>query len=331
VFHPLAENAAAPLIRPMKSVPFSPPGSQASIDPIRTAVVLSAMYPSTIERYYRPRDLESALQLRATHLEGCMVLAGGQSLLPQMKSRELAPSTLIDLNRVAGLDQVECGDDVIRIGALVRHRTIERDTELAAIAQVLADAATAVGDLQVRNRGTLVGSLCQLDPTGDIAPAAIALGAHLRIAGVADSRLVPVAGLTPLSIAANELATYLEFRRPPAGSGGAYLKYGRVAQDRAIIGVAVQIEFAPNGHCRRAAVVIGGVNPGPQLALGAAQTLVNGPLDRPHALAAGELAAREIPVQTDTMASADYRRELIALLVARALLQTVESVGQGQS
>lgn len=284
------------------------------------------MYPSPIAQYYQPRDLVEALALRATHSSDCKILAGGQSLLPLLKARTLAPSTLIDLNRVQGLDQIEYGSEVIRIGALVRQRTIERESALRDVARGLCEAAAAVGDLQVRNRGTLVGSLCHCDPTSDIAPAAIALGAHLRIArGVDDVRLVPVAGITAHTILPNELATHLEFLRPGPTSVGAYLKYGRVAQDRAIIGIAVQLEINEAGVCERAVIVVGGVVPGPRIAVNAALALIGERIEDAPARAAGQCAAAEVATQGDSMASADYRHDLIGIAVARALRQAGET------
>jgi aerobic carbon-monoxide dehydrogenase medium subunit len=280
------------------------------------------MYPSPIDRYFRPSDLAEALRLRVAYPDECWILAGGQSLVPLMKAREVAPKTLIDLNRVPDLDRIECGLDVIRIGALVRQRALERHPELRELAQGLTEAAGAIGDLQVRNRGTVVGSLCHGDPTGDIAPPAIALGAHLRIAGgVGEVRLVPLTGLGPTLIASAELATHVEFRRPPTGSVGAYLKVGRVAQDRAIVSVATQIEFDSQGVCQHAVIVVGGVVPGPRLAIDAALRLRGERIDHTSATAAAKRATDDIEAQADGMASAAYRQALIGVTVERVLLQ----------
>ncbi len=282
-----------------------------------------SMYPKPIERYFAPRDLAEALRLRAEYAAEGALIAGGQSLLPRMKARVVSHRTLIDLNHLENLAAIESVVDCVRIGALVRHRGAAADPRLRQTASVLSDAAQAIGDLQVRNRGTVIGSLCEGEPASDIAPAAIALGAHLRLKHTVGERLVPVTALRSGVIDPCEVATHLEFCTPIPGTFSAYLKIGRAAQDRPIIGVAALVVFDHAGRSTRAVIVVGGVHPAPQLALHAAATLKDALLTLPLLATAGEVAAAEVATQDDTMASAQYRSQLIRSLVPEVLARVL--------
>lgn len=285
------------------------------------------MYPKPIDRYLVPTSLAEGLALRAAHA-GSTVLAGGQSLVPRLKARVTAASTLLDLNRIAELSAIERTPHGFRLGALVRHRAAATHPALRHAAAVLCDAALAVGDLQVRNRGTLVGSVCWTDPSGDIAPAAIALGAHVRLASAArGTRLLPVCGFEPAAIRDDEIVTHLEFLTPVATVSGAYCKVGRVAQDRAIASAAVQLEWAPTARVTRAVIVLGGIAALPQPMRTSAALLEGGALERTQIAACAAHAAAACTPRSDGMASAEYRRQLVASLVAAALEQAGARAG----
>ena len=141
------------------------------------------MYPDPIDEYHAPTDLAEALDLLSRFGANAKILAGGQSLLQQMKARLVAPRILVDLNRVRGLDEIRETDSSLEIGALVRFHRAADDETLRRSFTALAEAAASIGDRQVRNRGTLVGSITFAANYGDIAPAALALDAKVVIAG----------------------------------------------------------------------------------------------------------------------------------------------------
>ena len=153
------------------------------------------MYPSRF-RYAAPRTLDEAIALLAEHGDDAKVLAGGQSLVPLLKLRFAAPALLVDINNLPGLDHHrEDGDGTLRVGALCRHADLERSTVLPGRHPLMASAAPLVADPIVRNRGTLVGSVCHADPQGDWAAVMIALGGHIVAQGPAGRRTIPVAAV----------------------------------------------------------------------------------------------------------------------------------------
>ena len=201
------------------------------------------MYPSRF-RYAAPRTLDEAIALLAEHGDDAKVLAGGQSLVPLLKLRFAAPALLVDINNLPGLGHHrEDGDGTLRVGALCRHADLERSTLLPGRHALMAAAAPLVADPIVRNRGTLVGSVCHADPQGDWAAVMIALGASVVAQGPAGRRSIPVAqfvlGPFQNALRAGEIA--VEVVVPPAAgtATGSYLKLERRVGDFATAGVAV--------------------------------------------------------------------------------------------
>lgn len=281
------------------------------------------MYPAPIDAYFSPESLEESVALLGRFGPRCRVVAGGQSLLPLLKAREIRPDALIDLNRVRGLSRLELEGGFVGIGALVRHRDLTRSSALGGAYGALVDAAGAIGDLQVRNWGTPVGSLAHRDHTGDIAPAACVLEGRLHAIDEAGAEandslaeFLQRADLEP------RLITRLEF--PRAGGGSAYQKYGRVEQDRAILGVAVWLE-ARDTRCVAARVAVGGLIPGARRLQEVEAALVAAELDDAGLSEVADLAARTTPTQTDALGSAAYRCQLLRvglpIAVKRALLR----------
>lgn len=294
------------------------------------------MYPEPIEHYFAPTELTEVLTLLAHHPAGVKLLAGGQSLMPLMKSREIAASTLIDLNRVAGLADIQWEQDRIVIGALVRHSDVVKHARLQRSCTVLTEAAERIGDRQVRNRGTLAGSLVFADPTGDIAPAALALDARVIVAkadGSTRREAVEtfITGSRSCHLARDELVTAIEIPLPDTRGGSSYIKHGRVAQDRAILGVAVSLTLGPNAVCERIRIAVCGIAPQPRRARALEETLVGKTLDAAALKAAGAFAAESIPTQSDPMASAAYRTQLLRVTVPETIAQAVHNAQQANS
>ena len=284
------------------------------------------MYPKAIENYFAPTDVAEVLTLLHQYGEQAKLLAGGQSLMPLMKLRLAEPQTIIDLNQVAALDAIREEDGRLSIGALARHADVATHPLILQSYALLADAARNIGDPQIRNRGTIAGSLVHADPSADYPPAVMALDGRLVVAK-ADSgtRTVLIddflAGPLMSDIGEDELVTRIDIPAPAAHSGGAYAKHSQVAGDFAIISVAAQITLDQSGLCQQASIVVGGVMPKPGRAERAAGLLQGKTIDATLLTQAGEAAAEEVETEDDVRASADYRRQLIRVTVPEVVRQ----------
>ena len=284
------------------------------------------MYPKAIENYFAPTDVAEVLTLLNQYGEQAKLLAGGQSLMPLMKLRLAEPQTIIDLNSVAALDDIREEDGCLHIGALARHADVAVHPLILQSYALLADAARNIGDPQIRNRGTIAGSLVHADPSADYPPAVMALDGRLVVARAdGGTRTVLIddflAGPLMSDIGEDELVTRIEIPAPAAHSGGAYAKHSQVAGDFAIISVAAQITSDPSGVCQQARIVVGGVMPKPCRAEQAAGLLQGKTIDTTLLTQAGEAAAEEVETEDDVRASADYRRQLIRVTVPEVVRQ----------
>jgi carbon-monoxide dehydrogenase medium subunit len=283
------------------------------------------MYPPRF-RYEAPRSLGEVVELLRQHGDDAKVLAGGQSLIPLLKLRFAAPAVLIDINNVPGLGYHRADDDgTLRIGALCRHADLERSTLLAAEHPLMASAAPLIADPIVRNRGTLVGSLCHADPQGDWASVVLALGGHVVALGPAGRRSIPVERLVdgPFqnTLLPGEVA--VEAVVPPATGtrSGRYLKLERRVGDFATVGVAVAVE-QDRDRVTRAGIALTGVGPTTIAATEAAEALVGAPLSAESVEEAAALAARAARPRADHRGSEAYKRHVVATFVRRALART---------
>jgi aerobic carbon-monoxide dehydrogenase medium subunit len=294
------------------------------------------MYPKPIEFYYAPTSVEEALRLLQQHRGTAKLIAGGQSLMPLLKLRFVELQCLIDLNKIAGLADVREESGFLHIGAMAHHSNLAQHPAIRHTYSLLADAAQGIGDPQVRNRGTIGGSLVHADPAADYPAAVMALDARVLLTRADGSRRTLAADeliVGPLTSAAeeDELVTEIQIAQPPPRSGGAYAKHSVVAGDYAVISVAAQITLDQNGQCQQAAIVVGGVMPKPARALRAAEMLPGTLLDKAVCNQAGEVAAAEVEVDTDTRASAEYRRSLIRTYVPAMILRAKERAGGVQA
>jgi len=277
--------------------------------------------------YHRPTSVEDAVRLLG-ELDDARVLAGGHSLLPAMKLRLSMPAALVDVGRIAGLDAVEADGDGVKIGALTRHADVATAELVQRRCAALADAAALIGDRQVRNRGTIGGSLAHADPGADYPPVVKALGATITVAGAGGSREIAVddyfLGLFTTALEPGELLTSVHV---PAAAASAYVKHPHPASGYSVVGAAATVSIE-DGKCTAARLVIGGAGGAPVDAAAAAEALV-GAAPSPEAVAT---AAERVPdalgnVIGDTYASADYRRHLAAVLAKRALTRAFERAG----
>jgi aerobic carbon-monoxide dehydrogenase medium subunit len=280
------------------------------------------MYPSRF-RYEAPHSLSEAIDL--LHMGGgeAKVLAGGQSLVPLMKLRFASPELIVDINNLPGLGYHRADPDgTLRVGALCRHVDLERSALLASTQPTMAAAAPLIADPIVRNRGTLVGSLCHADPQGDWASVVLALGGSVVAQGPRGRRAIPVADfvtgpfqnvLDPDEIAVEAVI--------PAASGtrsGGYLKLERRVGDFATVGVAVAVETSGE-LVTRAGIALTGVGGSTIGATDAAAALVGKPLTAQTIDQAAELAAAVARPRTDHRGSAEFKRHIVRTFVVRIL------------
>jgi carbon-monoxide dehydrogenase medium subunit len=272
------------------------------------------MFPARFD-YSRATSADEARALLAEHGDEAKLLAGGHSLLPLMKLRLAQPARLIDIGGVTDLSYITDRGDHVAVGALTRHRDVERSALLAEHLPLLAHVAGEVGDPQVRNRGTIGGSLAHGDPASDLPAVALATGATMVVHGPTGVREVAAADFfqdfLQTAVAADELLTEIRFPKC-TGLGWGFEKFNRRQQDWAIVGCAVQ------------AGVDGGValvNMGstPTLAVAASAAMRSGST----AAEVGDVAVDGTQPPTDLHATADYRRHLARVLVGRAAARAV--------
>lgn len=280
------------------------------------------MYPSRF-RYEAPHSLDEALALLAQHGDEAKVLAGGQSLVPLLKLRFAAPELLVDINGIPGLDHhQEDADGTLRVGALCRHAALEDSALLAARHPVMAAAAPLIADPIVRNRGTLVGSLCHSDPQGDWASVLLALGGSIVAAGPSGRRTIPAAdfstGPFQNTLRPDEIAVEAVVPAPRGAVSGTYLKLERRVGDFATVGVAVALDTV-DGRVARAGIALTGVGPQNIQATAAEQALVGRPLETDSIEEAAALAAAAAQPKSDHRGSAAYKRHVVATFVRRGL------------
>lgn len=291
------------------------------------------MYPPRF-RYEAPRSLDEAFALLEAGNGEAKVLAGGQSLVPLMKLRFASPEMLVDINGLPGLDYHRADPDgTLRVGALCRHVDLERSALLKSTQPTMAAAAPLVADPIVRNRGTLVGSLCHADPQGDWAAVVTALGGSVVAQGPDGKRTIPVgqfvSGPFQNTLAYNELA--VEAVIPPAQGtrAGGYLKLERRVGDFATASAAVALDLSGR-VVSRAGIALGGVGGSTIDAAEAAASLQGKELTPDAISTAAQLAAAAAQPRSDHRGSAAYKRHIVKTFVERILTRVAlggQSVG----
>ena len=286
------------------------------------------MYPSRF-RYEAPRSLDEAIGMLHNGGDYAKVLAGGQSLVPLMKLRFASPELVVDINNVPGLDYHRADPDgTLHVGALCRHAELERSELLKTYQPTMAAAAPLIADPIVRNRGTLVGSLCHADPQGDWASVVMALGGSVVAQGPGGRRAIPIADFVtgPFQnvLEPDEIAVEAVIPAAKGMRAGGYLKLERRVGDFATVGVAVAVETAGES-VTRAGIALTGVGGSTINASAAADALVGGPLTAESIGRAADLAAEAARPRTDHRGSAEYKRHMVRTFVTR-ILDRVEPV-----
>lgn len=283
------------------------------------------MLPAPFE-YHRPNSLDEALQLMSS-LEEAKVLAGGQSLIPLLKFRFAAPTHLVDVNRVPGLDGIAEDGGVLRIGALVRHNQVAASELVSARFPVLAAAAPQIADPIVRNLGTVCGSLAHADPAGDWGAVMLATGATVVARSARGERHIPIGqffqDIFTTALEPDELVTEVRVPAPAGRTGGTYLKLERKVGDFATVAAAIHVAM-DDGRIARAGIGLTAVGTKNVQATEAEAALAEAqPGDGLFAEAARLAAAAANPV-TDVRGSAEYKRHVVEVFVRRGLAMAID-------
>jgi len=256
------------------------------------------------------------------------VIAGGHSLIPLMKLGLAEPKQLVDLRRIRQLRDIKSEDGAIVVGALATHRSIADHAAIGKTLTALAEAAAAVGDLQVRSRGTIGGSLAHADPAADEPAPTLAFDATIRVIGPKGRRDIPAReffkGPFETALAPNEIVIEVRFPATAGRSGSAYAKFAHPASGFAIVGVAAIATLKGDGSVERAAIAVTGAAPSPFRATGAERAIVGTRGDASAIVAAAAKAADGVEAMSDLVASAEFRRHLVTVYARRALERAIE-------
>lgn len=278
--------------------------------------------------YYDPRTVEEVVSLLVEHRGEAKILAGGQSLMPLLNMRLARPGVIIDVNKVAGLDHIQEADGDLIIGAMTRQRAVERSELVQRLHPLLHAATLCIAHPQIRNRGTVGGSLAHSDPAAEYPAVAVALDAELRLVGPNGDRSVKAGDFftTYLTTALepDELLTEVRLPSRPERSGWSFLEVSRRHGDFALTGAAVTVTLDGGGSCSAARIVLFGVAPTPVRARDAEQLLIGEAPEERLFEQAGQRASDAIDEPlSDVHAPAQYRKYVAGVLTRRALSEAV--------
>jgi aerobic carbon-monoxide dehydrogenase medium subunit len=279
------------------------------------------MFPAAFD-YQSPATLDEALGLLAERGDDAKVMAGGQSLIPLLKLRFAQPQLIVDIGRIPGMTEIKRDDGHVKIGALARHVDIERSKELAKLLPVMVEAVRWISDPLVRNRGTLVGSVCHADPSGDWGSIMLALDAELVARSAKGERVIPIDGFFEgpftTTLRSDEIATEIRIPLPTGRAGGSYHKLERRVGDFATVAVSLQIELDGN-KVKKAGIGLTSVGATNIKAKKAEQALVGHELKDDVIAESAKLAAEAAEPKDDIRGTAAYKKDVVRVFVQRGL------------
>ena len=273
--------------------------------------------------YFAPKTLKEALTLLDKYREECKIIAGGQSLLILMRQRLVTPEYLIDIKGISELNYITSdAKEGLKIGALATHRAVEKSPAMKNGFSVLGEMERRLASVQTRNWGTIGGNICHGDPAGDPVPVLIALKSTLKMASLKGERTMPVEDFTldyfETALEPDELLTEIQVPLPLPHTGAAYSKFNIIESDVATVGVAVSLTLGSgSGVCKDVRIALGASAPTPMRAKKAEGVLQGKKITDNLLREAGVVASTEAEPISDIAASAEYRRELVRVLVAR--------------
>lgn len=286
------------------------------------------MKPAPFE-YYVPDSVEQALDLLRQHGDSARLLAGGQSLVPAMNFRVVQPGVLIDLNRVGELKYIREDDATLHLGAMTRERELEFDPVISRRTPLLAEVMPHVAHPQIRNRGTLGGSLANADPAAELPVIMLALGARLKVRNADAERWVDAqnffAGMFTTDLAADEMLVEIELPFMQTRTGWSFMEVAPRAGDYALMGVAALVTLDENGRCKRARLVYLNAGDGPVDA-GEAAHLLEGEVFSDELIESAAVLASEKEINPfgNIHTSPDFQRHLARVLTRKTLKQAIE-------
>ena len=292
------------------------------------------MKPAPFE-YHAPTTLEQALQLKSQYGDEAKPLAGGQSLVPAMNFRAAQPAVLIDLNRVAELSFIRAAADVIRIGSMARERHLEFDAAIENHTPLLHEATPFIAHPQIRNRGTIGGSIVHADPAAELPVLMLALNARLKAQKASSERWIDAkdffVGMFTTALEPDELLVEIELPFMPPHTGWSFMEVAPRAGDYALMGVAAQVTLDEAGQCKSARLVYLNAGEGPVEAPEAATLLAGQALtDELIASAAAHASEKEISPFGNIHTSPDFQRHLANVLTKKTLKQALQRAGEVQ-
>ena len=279
------------------------------------------MIPSSFE-YFAPTSLKQALELLSTYKEDVKLIAGGQSLVPLMKLRLAKPKYLIDLTRISDLNTIRREGETILIGALATHTQLERSELLRTDCPILPQTAATIGDVQVRNQGTLGGSLAHADPAGDMPAAILAVEAEMKVSGPAGERWIKAedffVGFLTSTLEPHEILTEIRVRAQRECKS-AYLKAAQRASGFAVVGVAACLNLGADGTCEDIALGVTGVGDKAYRAVGVEKILRGNKLEAALIDQAAAQVTHGVDPLEDINGSKEYRAHLAFVYTVRAI------------
>ncbi len=287
------------------------------------------MIPAQFD-YLAPTTVKEAVALLAEHGDRAKLLAGGHSLIPAMKLRLSQPELLVDLGRVKDLSYIKEQSGQVRIGAMTTHYQIESSAQLRSMCPLLPETASHIGDVQVRNKGTIGGSLAHADPAADWPAAIIALRAEIVATSAKGERVIKAddffVEMLTTALEPNEILTEIRIPVTPARSGHAYVKMAQPASGFAVIGIAVTLTREPSGKCASAGIGVTGLGPKAYRPTAVESALNGTSLDAKSIESAVSHIAEGIEPNGDLYASAEYRAHLAEVFGKRAIRRAAESI-----
>jgi aerobic carbon-monoxide dehydrogenase medium subunit len=270
--------------------------------------------------YCRPETLREAHQLLKE--DGARILAGGQSLVPMLNFRLFAPTKLVDINRIAELKRLFISEDEIRIGAMVRQRVLEQSDALAKLCPIFCEAISQIGHIQTRNRGTIGGSLCHLDPSAELSALVLLHDAVLTITSEEGVRKMAadqfIQGAMSAALSPGEVLTEIEWKPWPAGHGYCFVEHARRVGDFALASAGVLVTVDRKRQIERIAICVGGLSDRPTRLLTAERELMGQVLDASSVMNVDSQVSL-LPAEGSVHASTLYKRRIAQTLVKRAL------------
>jgi carbon-monoxide dehydrogenase medium subunit len=285
------------------------------------------MIPASFD-YVAPRNLDEGIRFLEEHGDDAKVLAGGHSLIPLMRLRLATPKYLLDINRIPGLEYIRESDHHLHIGALTRYADVEDSLLIQSRYSALSDAAGHIADPLVRNMGTVGGNICHSDPANDLPATMLALKATMVAVGPGGERVISAeeffVDTFETALKPTEILREVRILRTRAGTGSAYMKLESRAGDLAVVGVAVRLTLDAQDACESVGLGLTAVGPKVIQPKAAEAALIGKKLSDDEIRQSASLAAQEAQPTSDLRGTAEYKREMVRTLAARALRRAVE-------